>query len=105
LPANPVLLINFHDIIKNKLIVWKKDPNKGKVYVTYGLSPFPWAKLCSEVDEVLIPLPKTFKPYSGWQDWMRGYLEQQVRVVGDELNEPVYVMTNKGNLISIKEED
>lgn len=89
----------FHESIKKKISEWRKNPNKGDVYISYGMSPFPWATLNCQTDKVSIPVPKSCKPYSSPMDWMIHYLEDQVSLVAEELNEKIYRLTLKGELV------
>lgn len=97
--APPQQIYQFHDSIKSKLTEWRRNPNKGTVYLVYGLSPFPWAEMRSEYDVVAIPLPTKPYPYGSWRDWMQDYLEDQFALVGEELNENVFVMDSRGKLV------
>jgi hypothetical protein len=105
MPANPEVLFQFHDTITEVINKWRLEPNKGQVYLVYGLNPMPWAELRCQVYRIAIPIPARPTPYGSWRDWMSGYLEDQVALVAEETKENILVMTNKGKLVPLTRKD
>lgn len=83
----PEPAFNFHKSIENLIRYWKKDPEFKYIILSYGITPFPYAEVRSNMgneDIVALPLPTKPYPYASWKDWFLNFLEHQTSIVAED---------------------